>query len=259
MMALQIIGAGFGRTGTRSLKSCLEILGLGSCYHMEDCFRRGDCQRWIFVESAVRRRDTSTLAEALKGIFSHDRGHRSPTPAVYTSTVDFPASVYFKELMDVYPDAKVILTVRDTAELWFESARLTIWSQRMRNTLWRLGWFDPRVWHAYRMVHAVMWNNPRLFDGQFDSVAPAVYGRWVDHVRASVPPEKLLVYNVKSGWGPLCHFLGVPVPDEPFPMVNDRAHFCAVLDALDITIGAVFAFTALVAGVFACVVFRLFS
>jgi hypothetical protein len=252
MTALAVVGAGFGRTGTRSLKSALELLGLGPCYHMEDCLKRGDSARWILIESAVRRGDPSKLPREFSAIFRHSPALSSGSARPgFLSAVDFPASVYFKELMDAYPNVKVVLTVRDTADVWYESTLATIFSSRMRSTFWWGGCFVPQLFRSYQMVHAVMWNNPRLFAGGLETKGREVYHCWIDHVRASVPPEKLLVYNVKQGWAPLCTFLGVPVPDVPFPMVNDRAEFLAILDAVDIIMAVTLAVVVLLAAALA--------
>ena len=81
------------------------------------------------------------------------------------------------------------------------------------------------------MLSRVLWHNPRLFAGGIHAgegeQAKEVYTKWIADVKAVVPEAQLLVFNVKQGWQPLCDFLGVPVPDTPFPRVNDTEQFRA--------------------------------
>ncbi len=196
---LKIIGAGFGRTGTFSTKTALEELGFGPCYHMVELFEHPEAQKlWeaLVAGEPVRWDD----------IF---RG--------YQSSVDWPACAFYKEQMDAYPDAKVLLTVRDP-ERWYESVRSTIY--RAPDDV------PPDNAHA-QMVSKLIWQG--TFDGRFEDkdYAIAVFNRHNEEVQRLVPPEKLLVYNVKEGWEPLCVFLGVPIPDKPFPHLNDRDSFIA--------------------------------
>jgi Sulfotransferase domain len=194
---LRIIGAGFGRTGTLSTKTALEELGFGPCYHMVETFRiPGATELWEAVVSGE--------PIAWSTIFDG-----------YQATVDWPGCTFYKELMQTYPDAKVLLTVRDP-ERWYESVTNTIY--RAPNGV---SADNP---HA-RMLSALVWEG--TFNGKFEDkdYAIAVFNRHNDEVRQYVPAEKLLVYNVKEGWEPLCAFLGVAVPDKPFPHLNDRDSF----------------------------------
>jgi hypothetical protein len=199
---LKVIGAGFGRTGTLSVKTALEELGFGPCYHMVEVFSKpGAMEQW---DAIVRGEpvDWNTIFEG------------------YQASVDWPACAFYKEQMQAYPDAKVLLTIRDP-EKWYESASSTIFSGvRDRPT-------DSA--HA-QMVNALVWEG--TFDGKFEDkdYAIAVFNRHIAEVKQYVPAEKLLVYNVKEGWEPLCGFLGVKVPDNPFPRLNDRDNFIANKD-----------------------------
>ena len=211
---IKIIGAGYGRTGTLSLKVALDELGFGPCYHMTEVFRSPeDIPRW----EAATRGETIDWAELLEG---------------YSSIVDWPGCAFYAELMQVYPDAKVLLTVRDP-EKWYESVTNTIYQvgRRFSTPAAPLFALIGRLFYSGRMgvgrlVNELVWQ--KTFEGKFEDkdYAIAVFNQHNEEVKRRVPPEKLLVFNVKEGWGPLCAFLGVEVPqDKPFPHLNDRESF----------------------------------
>ena len=205
-MPLEIIGAGLGRTGTLSLKVALEQLGLGPCYHMTEVFAHPE---HVPVWEAAGRGEPVDW----DGLF---RGYRA--------TVDWPGCNFYRELMGRYPDAKVVLTVRDPVR-WYESARRTIYAARGAFPR-RLCPFLPRIGRMMGMVDRLVWDG--FFLGRFEDeeYALAAFDRHAEEVRRTVPPERLLVYEVREGWGPLCAFLGVPVPvGVPFPHVNDTEEF----------------------------------
>jgi hypothetical protein len=195
-MPLSVIGAGFGRTGTMSLKLALDQLGFGPCYHMIEVFKNPKAPG--YWEAAADRKPVD-WEEVFAG---------------YGSTVDWPGATFYKQLADAYPDAKVILTVRD-AEAWFASTQATIFSLHIRDDT-----EDP--WQ--RMVLKVIGD---LFDRQMTDKAKliAVYKQHNEEVRRTIAPERLLVYDVAQGWKPLCRFLGVEVPSEPMPKVNSTDEF----------------------------------
>ena len=197
---LKVIGAGFGRTGTLSLKNALEHLGFRPCYHMTELFSNPRAnEQW----EAIARGEPVDLKKVLEG---------------YQASVDWPACAVYKELMQAYPEAKVLLSVRDP-EKWYESVYNTIYQVSRRDPL------SPLSPHA-RMINALIWDG--TFDGRFEdkAYAIAVFLRHIEEVRQLVPVEKLLLYDVKEGWEPLCAFLGVEVPsDQPFPHLNDREEF----------------------------------
>lgn len=219
-----MIGAGFGRTGTKSLQAALEELGFGPCYHMTELFEHPEHVRFW---EAARRGEPVGWDDFL---------------GEYEAAVDWPAGAFYEELMEKYPDAKVLLSVRDP-ERWYESTRSTIY--RMRGLasspfapaiVSAAGVFSPTAKHAAHVVRAmrrasrvidgVIWEG--TFGGRFEDRQHAigVFERHVEEVKRRVPAEKLLVYEVKDGWGPLCAFLGVEVPKrKPFPRSNDMADF----------------------------------
>jgi hypothetical protein len=207
---LKVIGAGFGRTGTASLKVALEELGFGPCYHMSEAFQHPEhCEVW---ETAAQGQQVDW-----EKIFAN-----------YRATVDWPGCIFYEQFMEKYPDAKVLLSVRDP-EKWYESVVNTLYSIQKQN--WNavnsilLRFFAPNMRKLVRMNNAVVWEG--TFQGKFaeKDYALSIYNRHIEEVKKRVPPDRLLVYNVKEGWGPLCAFLGVEVPDKPFPHLNNRAEF----------------------------------
>jgi hypothetical protein len=207
---MKVIGAGFGRTGTTSLKAALETLGFGRSYQLTEVFKHPE--HVAFWEAARRGERVDW-----EGFF-----------AGYGVAVDWPAFSFYKELMQAFPEAPVILTVRDP-ERWYESVRSTIYGIHklsagpapVRLAFALTGLFSPAVTGIARLADRTLWDG--LFDGRFEdrSFAIETFHRHNAEVRRRVPPERLLVYNVKAGWAPLCDFLGVEVPDEPFPHLND--------------------------------------
>jgi len=195
-MPLSVIGAGFGRTGTLSLKRALERLGFGPCHHMLEVLAHpAQARGW----RAAARGEPVDWDALLAG---------------YCAAVDWPACHFWRELSQHYPAAKVVLTARD-ADAWYESLSATIGkfadgSQRLPpNALGRL---------------IVM---ERTFGGRIadPAHAKAVYRRHVEAVMAGLPADRLLVFDVANGWAPLCRFLGRPIPGEPFPRSNSREEF----------------------------------
>lgn len=234
-MALEVIGAGFGRTGTLSTHAALNQLGF-RCYHMfeviENAANKGHLDFWRKV------------ANAPPG-FQHDW---EEVFAGYTAAVDNPACCVWRELAAAYPQAKVLLTLHPKgAEAWYESTMDTIYSTE---TMWQfkvLEVFTPFARKFGDMTHKLVWQ--RSHRGTMGDRARAIahYERHVEEVKSAIPAERLLVYSVDQGWEPLCRFLGAPLPDGAFPNVNDRAAIKKTLR--DMTRGAcgILAVAALVA------------
>lgn len=194
-MALKVIGAGLGRTGTMSLKFALEHLGFGPCYHMIEFMAHVPEQLPLWLNVIDGRPDWDAVFDG------------------YASTVDYPGCTYWRELAAKWPEAKVILTTRDP-DAWFESANQTVLSPRMRTMLGQ----SP----IRRFMEATV--NEDFGEHIEDRAFMTDYfRRWNEGVIAEVPKDKLLVFQAKDGWEPLCEFLGVPVPPEPYPRVNSRA------------------------------------
>lgn len=212
---LKIIGAGFGRTGTLSLKVALNELGFGPCYHMTEVFQHPDHNElWLAAGRGEQVNWHDILGE-------------------YQSTVDWPTCTFYKELMQAYPDAKVLLTVRDP-ERWYESVNSTIYHVSRGKTFspassiatFMMKRFIPVSRGHLQMIGTLIWKN--TFHGKFSDkeYALSIFNQHIEEVKKVVPAEKLLVYEVKEGWEPLCNFLGVDVPkDTPFPHLNERDSF----------------------------------
>ena len=198
-----IIGSGFGRTGTASLKRALETLGFGPCHHMEEVLQNPDqVAHWQAIASG----DDVAWDEVFKG---------------YRSQVDWPGAHVWRELAAAYPDAKVIHSVRPD-EIWWKSFSATI--GRMLSEYHDM----PLPPHVKAMMAAMDIAIVKdTFGGQHldKAAALAAYHRRADEVRAAIPPERLLMFDVSEGWAPLCRFLNVPVPSEPFPHVNSTEEF----------------------------------
>ncbi len=200
-MALKVVGAGFGRTGTLSLKTALERLGFGPCYHMMEVFSRPE-------HVAIWHR------LAFEHTMDWDRIFRG-----FQATVDWPAARWWREIAAHYPDAKVLLSVRDP-EAWYKSMTDTIY-QPMKSPA------PDGVPELARLQSEMIRKSvlAETFDNRFEDKAHAieVFKRHNQAVRDAIDPARLLVFDVREGWAPLCRFLGVPIPDEPFPRLNDTA------------------------------------
>ena len=212
-MALKVIGAGFGRTGTKSLQCALEKLGFANCYHMEALFRNpSDVTHW---ENAYLEKETDW-----NSLFEN-----------YQSAVDFPSSMYYKELADFYPDSKIILTIRDP-EKWYKSAYSTIFS------------FDPGPKIKLKMLFSMLFSSKarnlfkviklndkslwgKYFEGKFEDKNYTIqkFKDHIEEVKNSIPKERLLIFQPSDGWNPLCKFLEVEIPSDPFPNSNKRENF----------------------------------
>ena len=193
-MTLKVIGAGFGRTGTDSMREALNILGLGPCHHMLEVNASED-------QKQMWRAMVQGAPPEWERLF-----------AGYASAVDWPSAYYWRELMAFYPRAKVVLTYR-TADSWWKSFEQTILRGIQAST-------EPESL-GLALVR------DKVFSGRADDRALAIarYEDNVNAVKATVPPERLLVHSLGDGWEPLCAHLGVPVPAQPYPSRNSASDF----------------------------------
>jgi hypothetical protein len=205
-MALSVIGAGFGRTGTLSLKAALEQLGFGPCHHMAEILAK---PRQLPLWTAAARGETVDWEEVLEG---------------YLATVDWPSACFWRELAATWPTAKVVLSTRD-ADAWYASFENTI--LRVIGAMDKIA--DPHIRATVEMGGRLIGDN--VFHGRADDPdhAKAVFRAHHERVRAAIPAERLLVFEVGEGWQPLCAFLEVPVPEAPFPNLNDAEQFRALV------------------------------
>lgn len=215
-MPLDIIGAGYGRTGTMSVHAALNELGF-PCYHMAEVFKNKDGSHlrfWLEVANAP-----AGTQHDWKRVF-----------ADFRAAVDNPACCVWRELHAAYPEAKVLLTLHPKGpDAWYDSTIDTIY---FTESMWQfrlLALFVPFFRKFGQMCRRLIWQ--RNHRGTMDDRAKAIalYRTHIDEVKAAVPADRLLVFTVDQGWEPLCRFLGVPVPTSPFPSVNDRAEIKKVI------------------------------
>lgn len=203
---MKIIGAGLGRTGTSSLKVALEMLGFGPCYHMQEINKHPEhIKIWL---------------NAIEGHHVDWQTFLQP----YQATLDWPACDHYAALMGIYPEAKVLLSVRDP-ERWYDSVYETIYTFNKTFPEWARS-VAPKLADQVDMTRQQILQ--RKFNNRFEDRAYAidVFQQHNETVQQIVPAERLLVYEVSQGWAPLCDFLEVPRPtDGPFPHVNDKALF----------------------------------
>jgi hypothetical protein len=209
---MKLIGAGMPRTGTLTQKVALEMLGLGPCYHMVDVLADLD--------------QAKLWQRALDG--------ESPWGQIFgdfNSTVDWPGGYFYRELIDVYPEAQVLLSVREP-QAWERSMRETVWAVRHGESLVRLlssaqAHVNPQ-WRGFlEMIDRLVWEDEGTFASGHAEPRQLI-DTMIRHnreVESNVPSERLLVWSVEEGWQRLCEFLEVPVPRQPFPHVNDRTEF----------------------------------
>jgi hypothetical protein len=198
-MPLKVVGSGLGRTGTKSMQTALNMLGVGPCHHMVEVFSHPQSMPW-WIDASEGRPNWDLIFKD------------------YRSMVDYPGAAYWKELADHYPEAKVLHTVRDP-DKWFDSTQATI--------------FAPQGAAARADGDSVQ---TRFFNSFIGDLRPHLadraymtdfFRKHTEAVKAAIAPERLLVFEVGEGWERLCKFLGVPVPAEPYPSENSTAEFQA--------------------------------
>jgi hypothetical protein len=203
-MSIEVIGAGFGRTGTRSLKDALEMLGYDACYHMVEVFEHPE---HLPVWERATRGERVDWSHVYEG---------------YRAAVDWPCCAFWKDYYHLYPAAKVILSVRD-ADRWYDSVMKTIYPRS-------IGFLDS---DEERLRSIGAWIKELVWEGTFDGKvedrehAKAVYKAHNAQVQRLCDPSRLLVFEASQGWEPLCAFLSKPAPDEPYPRSNTSEQFIA--------------------------------
>ena len=203
-MTLSIVGAGFGRTGTTSQKAALNQLGLGPCYHFDEILENpGHDQLWLDVVGG-KQVDWRALFKD------------------YQSTVDWPGCYYWKELAAEFPDAKVLLSMRDF-DSWYDSAAKTLY----RTMTTDFSKAPQGQYNVLKMSCDMILED--TFHGRFEDKAYAneIYEQHYADVIKGIDPERLLTYQISEGWAPLCEFFGKPVPDAPFPYENSLSEYLA--------------------------------
>jgi hypothetical protein len=201
-MALAVVGAGFGRTGTKSLKLALEQLGFGPCHHMFEVFDHPE--QLPFWKAAARG----------------DLPDWDAVFADYNSCADWPSARYWREITAHYPDAKVVLSLRP-ADQWIKSIHATI----LPAMLDRGDHISEETRAKKEMAYEIVIE--QTFGGRLDDAdhAMAVFNAHNEEVQRTISRDRLLTYTVAEGWAPLCDFLGVAVPETPFPRTNTTEEF----------------------------------
>ncbi len=199
-MTLKVVGAGIGRTGTMSLKLALERLGVGPCHHMVEVLANMPSQLPLWQAAVAGQPDWDAIYQG------------------YQSAVDWPTARFYGELHAAYPDAKFVLGYR-SPKSWADSFSHTIYTALSDISK---APEEQRDW--LRMVTEVLIQNG-IPPGLDVAGLEAAFEAHVEPVKAAIPPERLLLFQATDGWEPLCRFLDLPVPDEPYPRTNDRAEF----------------------------------
>jgi hypothetical protein len=203
-MTVRVIGAGLGRTGTLSLKLALDRLLGGPCYHGFELFKHPE--QLQFWERALD--GYAPDWEALLG--------------GYRATMDWPSAAFYADLFRAYPDATVLLSVRD-ADDWWRSLRDTV-LELHRSAVDRDDPWERARAPAQHLTARVL--AERLTPDWTDEVAAkAAFERHNAAVRATIPFDRLIEWRPGDGWRPICAALGLPVPHDPFPHVNNTADY----------------------------------
>merc|ERR1711879_813903 len=192
-----VIGASFPRTGTNSLKLALEYLGFGKCYHIQEMNERNELPLWDVPNADYEEwniPERPPFAQILYG---------------YGAGVDVPFCLFWKEMFDEFPDSKVVLSVRDP-ESWYTSCLNTIFKHDELPHYRKVAYERVPCLKALRDWEMKTHWGPWKFHDKDSAIA--AYEAYMAEVQATIPPERLLVFSVKDGWGPLCEFLGVDAP-----------------------------------------------
>lgn len=209
---MKVIGVGFGRTGTMSLKQALSDLGAGPCFHMID-----------LIMGEQRARDLAYWTRIAAG----EAVDWQEVFAPWQATVDWPAASKWRELVVAFPDAPVLLNVRDF-DGWYKSVENTILAVKLAA---RAGALEqdanreqpaPELWGV---IETLIWEGD--FQGRFEDRewVRRMYDERIEEIRATVPAERLTVWDVGDGWQPLADMLGVDAPAQPFPRLHDTNDF----------------------------------
>ena len=250
MTSFLIIGAGLGRTGTTSLKQALEELGYSPCHHMNETFEVQEhlnhLWKKLYYFNNLTTNDSFAQDDLLKRIFEG-----------YVATVDCPGYMFYDRFLKWNPEAKLILTVRDSPEQYKESAQNTFFWKNKENS-----WFKRMFWKIVEdntCPEHLYWINK--YEEELHGVDPnhpgtdlaLLYTNWINKVIRTVPADRLLIFNVKEGWKQLCEFLGKDLPCQPFPKKNSANDYIAaentrLSDIMKTKVVKIFVFALVVVG-----------
>ncbi|KAK4504455.1 hypothetical protein PRZ48_005371 [Zasmidium cellare] len=229
---MEVISANISRTGTMSTKAALEILGLPTWHHVEMSANPPDMDMWS--EAFILKYDPALAAR--KGLKPFTRKEWDSLLGYWSATTDQPAACFTEELVNAYPEAKVLLVERDV-ESWFTSYKNGVIESVYNPWIPLASYIDShymaRICRQTDLFSTYFFgvSIPRatgLFNNQdskeqYIANAKEVYLKHLEMVKRVTPPERLLVFKIEQGWKPLCEFLGKPIPDVPFPRVNETA------------------------------------
>ena len=213
-MTLKVIGSGLGRTGTLSLKTALEHLGFSPCHHMKEVAMSSKQIHWFWKASK---------GEKVNWRLVFDK---------FEAAVDWPAAAYYEQLSKEFPEAKIVMGVRDP-EAWYRSVSETIYTVAPNIPGWLKFIFPPaKKW--VQMVEQTIWTNE--LEGRFEDKEFTIefFNQRIKEVKQNIPSERLLIHRPQDGWEPLCGFLGVPIPKKPYPWVNEAKEIKRAVKALKV-------------------------
>jgi hypothetical protein len=202
-MPLRIVGAGVGRTGTLSLKTALEQLGFGPCFHC--------------LEGPL-----GLIARAMSLALNRQPVDWDGIFAGYNAAVDEPFSMFYRDIAEKCPSARFILTVRDPNS-WFESTKAA--RPHLRAVAPPTSAPVESAAHRPTLSPVIPPEFAEILKFESRESVLAAFERFNRGVQNAIPSDRLLVFDVKQGWQPLCEFLGVPIPEAPFPHVNSIQEF----------------------------------
>ncbi|MCF6301086.1 MAG: hypothetical protein L3J52_08215 [Proteobacteria bacterium] len=212
-MSLKIIGVGFGRTGTLSSKTALNELGF-NCYHMDEVLFNKDNDQHLDFWLKVAK-EPEGKQHNWHEVFEN-----------YSATVDNPGCCVWRELIAIYPDSKVLLTLHPKGpEGWYKSTMSTIYQPQIAWQSRVMALLSPRFRKVRKMTAQLIWQRSHKNTMKNKQSALAHYQAHIEEIKRTVSAENLLIFSVDQGWKPLCHFLGKAVPKSSFPKVNDSHDF----------------------------------
>lgn len=212
-MGVEVIGASWGRTGTHSFKKAMEIIGFGKCYNTQEVFDNDDSSKWVEISKEGN-------LHLLREIFEKNGYH---------SSCDYPSCVYWHEQLRIFPNAKVVITVRDPEE-WYKSFSETFHNMTPdceecpfgTRVMMGLG-LDP--FNGFSKMNFEL-NTKKSLKSDFSKENMIkCYLEHIENVKRLCPRKKLLLFNADDGWEPLCKFLKVPIPEMPYPLLEDTNEY----------------------------------
>ncbi|KAJ5785266.1 uncharacterized protein N7503_010478 [Penicillium pulvis] len=220
---LRVIGAGLPRTATSSLQAAFEELGFNPCLHMAQIIPHPS--RMQLLLDTAREEDTQRRQKSIHQLVDG-----------YSAVCDMPSIFFLEDLMDMYPDAKVVLGCRPYSETWAKSCYESLGFFFTRK-FYLIGflWTSDRLWYRLNM-YIVEWCRKKF--GQDDIFQPDMYELYNESVRKAAKERgrEILEFKAEDGWKPLCEFLGKDVPASEFPRVNEKKTF-ALIKAIMVTKG----------------------